>query len=163
MSEMYQTVHAVGLRVIRGRCSVRSVGDMTDSSATDQHFDFAFAASYRLAALVFGVTPATTAALLGPEGLRVRFGAWRLRTPLANIAGAETTGGFSWIKTAGPAHLSFADRGVTFATNGDAAVCLTFHTPVAGIDPTHLIKHPGATLTVADPAAFVAHLEALRG
>jgi hypothetical protein len=137
---------------------------MTDPrpTATDQRFDFAFAPSYRLPALVFGVTPATTSALLGPDGLRVRFGAWRLRTPISNVAGAERSGGFSWIKTAGPAHLSFADRGVTFATNGDAAVCLTFHTPVTAIDPTHLIKHPGATLTVADPAAFLAHLETLR-
>jgi hypothetical protein len=132
-------------------------------TASEQRFEFAFAPSYRLAALVFGVTPRTTSVTLGPGGLHARFGAWRLRTPITNIASAETTGGFSWIKTAGPAHLSFADRGVTFATNGDAAVCLTFHTAVAGIDPTRLIRHPSATLTVADPTAFVTLLEALRG
>ena len=101
--------------------------------------------------------------VLGPDGLRVRFGPWRLRTTIANIAGAETTGGFGWLKTAGPAHLSLGDRGVTFATNGDAAVCVTFRTPVVGIDPTHTLKHPGATLTVADPARFLAQLDRLRG
>jgi hypothetical protein len=132
-------------------------------SVHETHYDFVFAPSYRLPALLFGVLPSTTGVTLGPQGLRVRFGPWRLRTTIANIASVQTTGGFGWLKTAGPAHLSLADRGVTFATNGDAAACVTFHTPVPGIDPTRTITHPGATITVADPASFVAHLEALRG
>lgn len=134
-----------------------------DGSDGTTRYDFAFAASYRLAALVFGVLPATTWAELGPEGLRVRFGPWRLRTRLDNIAGAERSGGFSWVKTAGPAHLSFADRGVTFATNGDDAVCVRFRAPVAAIDLTGTIKHPGATLTLSDPQGFLDQLQALRG
>ncbi|CAN5628033.1 hypothetical protein BH11ACT8_BH11ACT8_07820 [soil metagenome] len=136
---------------------------MTDAD-TDAvtHYDFAFAPSYRAPALVFGVLPATTGVHLGPAGLRVRFGPWRLQTTLDNIADASRTGGFGWWKTAGPAHLSFADRGVTFATNGDDAVCLTFHTPVAGIDPTRRVRHPGATITVADPERFLAELDELR-
>lgn len=134
----------------------------TDDVATTR-YDFAFALSYRPAALLFGVLPATTWAELGPGGLRVHFGPWRLETGLDNIAGAERSGGFSWLKTAGPAHLSFADRGITFATNGEDAVCVRFHTPVAGIDPTKLIRHPGATLTLSDPQAFLDQLETLRG
>jgi hypothetical protein len=125
-------------------------------------YDFTFAPSYRPAALLFGVMPATAWAELGPEGLRVRFGPWRLQTGLDNIEGAERSGGFGWLKTAGPAHLSFSDRGVTFATNGDDAVCVRFRTPVAGIDPTRLIKHPGATLTVSDPRAFLDQLTSLQ-
>jgi hypothetical protein len=82
----------------------------TDSSGTTR-YDFAFASTYRPAALVFGVVPATTWAELGPDGLRVRFGPWRLQTGLHNIAGAERSGGFGWLKTAGPAHLSFSDGG----------------------------------------------------
>lgn len=133
------------------------------SNGTDAptRYDFAFAPSYRAAGLVFGVLPATTWAELGPAGLRVRFGLWRLQTGLDNIAGAERSGGFSWIKTAGPAHLSFADRGVTFATNGDDAVCVRFRTPVPAIDPTRTIRHPGATLTLSDPQAFLDRLAAL--
>ena len=134
----------------------------SDSTA-EIHYDFVFAPGYRLPALLFGVVPSTTGVALGPQGLRVRFGPWRLRTTIANIASTETTGGFAWLKTAGPAHLSLTDRGVTFATNGDAAACVTFHTPVPGIDPTRTITHPGATITVTDPASFVAHLESLRG
>ncbi len=133
-----------------------------EAAADEAHYDFAFAASYRLPALLFGVTPRTTGVTLGPDGLRVRFGPWRLRTTIANITDVQTSGDFRWLTTAGPAHLSFADRGVTFATNGDAAVCVTFLQPVAAIDPTRTIRHPGATISVADPAAFVAHLERLR-
>lgn len=125
-------------------------------------FPFAFATSYRLPALVLGITPATTGVEVSTDELRVRFGLWSLRTPLTNVAGVEETGGFAYVKTVGPPHLSFSDRGVTFATNGDRAVCVRFHTPVRGIDPTGRILHPGATLTVADPAALRRALEEAR-
>jgi hypothetical protein len=114
-------------------------------------FDFAFAPSYALAGRAFGITPRTTTVEVGPEWLYVRYGPWRLVTPRSNIASAEVTGGFQWIKTAGPPHLSFSDRGVSFTTNGDRALCLSFHEPVPAIDPTATITHPGATLAVADP------------
>lgn len=120
---------------------------------------FAFAASYRLPALVLGITPATAWVDVDEDEVRVRFGPWTLRTRRTNIASALETGDFAWTKTAGPPHLSFTDRGVSFATNGDRAVCLQFHEPVKGIDPTGRIKHPGATLTVADPAGLRALLE----
>lgn len=125
-------------------------------------YDFRFARAYRWPALVFGVTGATARVHLGPDGLIVRFGPWRLRTGLLNIAGVERVGDFGYLKTAGPPHLSFVDRGVTFATNGDDGVCLRFVTPVAGIDPTRLIRHPGATLTLRDPGRFIADLGELR-
>src|SRR3954451_18266369 len=87
-------------------------------------YAFDFDPSYRWAALPFGVTPGTAHVDLSDEDVRVRFGPWRLRTSYANVVEVTATGGFTWLKTAGPPHLSFADRGVTFATNGRAAVCL---------------------------------------
>ncbi|WP_370892317.1 hypothetical protein [Janibacter sp. GXQ6167] len=114
-------------------------------------FSFDFDRSYRLAALPFGITPGNSSVEVDEEELRVRFGLWSLRTPLSNITGSELSGDFAFIKTAGPPHLSFSDRGVTFATNGRRAVCLTFASPVKGIDPTGIITHPNATITVADP------------
>ena len=114
-------------------------------------FEFAFAPAYRLPALAFGVVPATAHVDVTDDELQVRFGPWRLVTGLDNVVGAELTGDFHWLKTAGPPHLSFSDRGVTFATNGDRAVCVRFATPVPAIDPTGTIRHPGATLTVAEP------------
>jgi len=113
-------------------------------------FDFRFAPSYRLAALPFGVTPATARVEVTGSELLVRFGPWSLRTPLRNVAGVERTGGFAFVRTAGPPHLSLHDRGVSFATNGDDALCVRFHEPVTAIDPAGWIRHPGATLTVAD-------------
>ena len=113
-------------------------------------FPFRFASSYRLPAAAFGVTPWTAYVDVDDAHLTARFGPWRLRTPLDNIAQVEISGGYAWPKTAGPAHLSFSDRGVTFATNGDRGVCLQFHEPVPAIAPLGLLPHPGATLTVAD-------------
>jgi hypothetical protein len=116
-----------------------------------ERFPFAFASSYRLPALAFGITPRTSWVKVSADRLSVRFGLWSLSTPLTNVREASLTGDFAWWRTAGPAHLSLADRGVTFATNGDRAVCVTFHEPVKVIDPTgRLLRHPGATMTVAD-------------
>ena len=125
-------------------------------------FPFRFAPSYRLPALVFGVVSATAWVEVDDAELRARFGPWSLRTPLTNVASVQETGGYAFVKTAGPAHLSFSDRGVTFATNGERGVCVQFHEPVRGIDPTGRILHPGATFTVADPAGLVAALDARR-
>lgn len=122
-------------------------------------YEFAFSPAYRLPALLFGIRPATAHVSVTAEELRVRFGPWRLVTGLDNIVATEITGDFSWLKTAGPPHLSFSDRGVTFATNGDRAVCLRFATPVAAIDPTRTLRHPGATLTVAQPELLAAALK----
>ena len=117
-------------------------------------FEFDFAPAYRLPALAFGIRPSSAFVDVTGEELRVHFGPWRLVTGLDNIAGTEITGNFAWLKTAGPPHLSFADRGVTFATNGERALCVQFVRPVPAIDPTRTIRHPAATLTVARPEAL---------
>lgn len=121
-------------------------------------FPFAFAPSYRLAALPFGVLPRTAWVEVGPLRLRARFGLWTLDTARSNVADVAVTGGYSFIRTAGPAHLSLTDHGVTFATNGDRGVCVCFHEPVRVLDPTGRLRHPGATFTVADPDGLVAAL-----
>ena len=119
---------------------------------------FAFDPAYRMPALAFAITPRTAWVDVADDELRVRYGPWTLRTPLSNITGTQLTGGFAFVKTAGPPHLSFADRGISFATNGREALCMTFATPVKGIDPTGRITHPGATMTVEDPMALRADL-----
>lgn len=125
----------------------------------DERFAFRFAKAYRMPALVLGITPATAYVDLGDGTLSVRFGPWRLRTPLSNVVDHEVTGGFSYLKTAGPPHLSFADRGVTFATNGDEALCVRFREPVTVLDPTGRLRHPGATLTVEEPQRLAVALD----
>jgi hypothetical protein len=82
--------------------------------------------------------------------LAVSFGLWRVRTTAANIASVEVTGPFAAWKALG-ARLSLADRGLTFGTVATAGVCISFREPVAGIEPTGLLRHPNLTVTVARP------------
>lgn len=111
-------------------------------------FPFRFELPYRIAGAPFGITPRTTWAEVADGSLHVRFGPWSVTTPIDNVAGVEETGPFGFLKTAGPAHLSFSDRGLTFATNGQRGLCLRFVEPVGGIDPFGRIRHPGLTVTV---------------
>lgn len=127
---------------------------MVDPDATAR-FDFAFDRRFRLLGRLFGVTPERAMVKVDADHLTARFGPWTVRTPLANIADATVTGPYAIQKTVGPAHLSLADRGLTFATNADRGVCLTFKQPVTGMDPLGLVRHPGLTVTVADPEALV--------
>ena len=55
------------------------------------------------------------------------------------------------------------DKGVSFATNGAGGVCVLFHEPVRTLDPTGRLRHPGATLTVQDPARLQQVLEQRTG
>ena len=121
-------------------------------------FDFAFERRLRPVAALFGVTPRTARVELDDLHLRVRFGLWRLLTPVANIAAARRTGPYAWWKVAGPPHLSFADRGVTFATTTRGGVCLELHQPVPALLPVGWVRHPGVTLTVADPDGLLGSL-----
>jgi hypothetical protein len=115
-----------------------------------ERFGFAFTPAYRLPALAFGITPATSWVDVGDATLSARFGPWHVSTPLANISDVAVTGTYAFWKTAGPARLAITDRGLTFATNGDRGVLISFRTPVRGLDPLGLIRHPELTVTVAD-------------
>ncbi|KQX75080.1 hypothetical protein [Aeromicrobium sp. Root472D3] len=124
---------------------------MTPPPTGPHRFDFAWDERYRRAARLVGVTPAKAWIEVDDTSLTVRFGWWRLTSPIDNVVDAEVTGPYGFAKTAGPPHLSLADRGITFATNGRAGLCVSFREPVPGIDPTKIIRHPGATITAADP------------
>ena len=117
---------------------------------SDQTFEFRFTTPYRLAGVPFGVRPSACEVRVGGGRLIARFGPWHDQTALANITDVSLTGPYTFVKTAGPAHLSFADRGLTFASNGDDGVCLSMREPVPGIDPFGVLRHPNLTLTVAD-------------
>jgi hypothetical protein len=113
-----------------------------------ERFAFAFDPTYRRLSRLFGVTPQSAWVEVGGDLLKARFGPWRVTTPLDNITGAEVTGPYALLKTAGPARLAITDRGLTFATNGHRGVRIDFRTPVPGLDPLRLIKHPELTVTV---------------
>lgn len=125
-----------------------------------ERFEFRFAPAYRRAALIFGITPSTAWVDVDLETLRARFGPWSLRTPLANVAGVDLTGPYAFLKTAGPARLAVTDRGLTFASNGERGVLITFREPVPGLEPTGRLRHPELTVTVADVEGLASVLRA---
>ena len=116
-----------------------------------QRFGFAF--DYPLAAplALAGITPATAHVDVDVQDgfFDIRFGPWRLRTPLDNIVGATITGPYKFWRVLGT-HISLVDRGVSFGTNTEQGLCVTFREPVGGGLPRNAIRHPGATVTVRD-------------
>jgi hypothetical protein len=124
----------------------------------ESRFPFRFDSAYRRLAWPFGVTPEQAWVDLSEEVFEARYGPWRVRTPRSNIAAAEATGPYSFLKTAGPARLAITDRGLTFASNGDRGVCVTFDSPVTGIDRAGRIRHPELTVTVLDVNGLIAAL-----
>jgi hypothetical protein len=122
-------------------------------------FPFAFEPLYLAAALPFGVTPGRSWVAVEDGRLEAHFGFWAVATPLTNVAGTERSGPYTALKTVGPAHLSVADRGVTFASNSRSGLCVRFAEPVVCIDPTGHLRHPGLTVTVADVDGLAAALE----
>ena len=118
-------------------------------------FDFDFDPKYQAMALLFGVTPARTGVEVENGRFVARYGYWRLETGLSNIVGTEVSGPYRVWTTIGPAHLSLADRGLTFASNRRRGVCITFKEPVPGLEPTGRLRHPGLTVTVADVDGLV--------
>lgn len=116
----------------------------------ERSYPFDFERRLVPASLLVGVTPWTSKLTVTDEDLDIRFGAWHLQTPMSNVAGTEVTGPFTWYKVAGPAHLSFQDHGVTFATSTRTGVCIRFRDPVPALDPLGKLRHPAATVTVAD-------------
>jgi hypothetical protein len=123
-------------------------------------FDFRFAPSYRRAARPFGITPERAWVQIDDEQLIANYGPWRLRTTLANISRAAITGPYRFYRTAGPARLGITDGGLTFASNGEQGVLLSFRERVPAIDPLGLIRHPELTVTVRDAQGLVSVLGA---
>lgn len=115
-----------------------------------ERFAFRFTRPYRLAAATFGITPGRAFVEVGDRQLDAHFGPWSVSTPLANISGVAVTGPYALLKTAGPARLAITDRGLTFASNGDRGVLISFRTPVRGLDPLGILRHPELTVTVAE-------------
>ena len=116
-----------------------------------RRFLFQFDPRYQALAKRFGVTPEHAWVEVGDDELRARFGPWLLRTPLENIASVELTGPYRFVKTAGPARLGITDLGLTFASNGDRGVLISFRKRVSGIDPLGVLRHRELTVTVAEP------------
>ncbi len=118
-------------------------------------FGFAFDPGLARWARPFGVLPTRSYVTLDHRGLEACFGPWRLSTPWTNVAALRRTGPYTAWRIAGPAHLSLADRGLTFAATTGGGVCVELRRPTRGIDPLGVIRHPAVTLGVDDLDGFV--------
>ena len=121
-------------------------------------FPFRFDPAYRRLARVFGVTPEHAWVDVSESELDARYGRWRLLTHTSNVAAARATGPYAFLKTAGPPRLGITDRGLTFASNSERGVCITFRSPVSGVGG---ICHPELTVTVADVDGLIEALEGI--
>ncbi|WP_199487747.1 hypothetical protein [Actinomadura spongiicola] len=129
------------------------------SSETDgERYEFAFDHRLLRPLALLGIRPSTCGLVIASDELLVRFGPWRVRTTLDNVAGAEVTGPYQAWKAIG-VRVSWADRGLTFGTGTERGVCVRFHRPVPGAEPTGRLRHPGLTLTLADPSAVADRLQ----
>jgi len=126
-----------------------------------ERFAFAFDPRYVRVLSLLGIRPATSWVELSRATLRTRFGPWRLETPIPNIACARVTGPYLARRAIGP-RISLKDRGLSFGSNIERGVCLLFDEAVPGGETLGLLRHPGLTVTVADPDGFVAAIEAVR-
>jgi hypothetical protein len=111
-------------------------------------FPFAWDPAYARAARPFGIGPERAGVSVDDASLEARYGRWRLRTPLSNITGVELTGPYSFVKTAGPPRLGITDFGLTFASNGERGVLISFARRVRVVG---FVPHGELTVTVADP------------
>lgn len=114
-------------------------------------FGFAFDDLYRWADRPLGIGPDSASVEVDADKVVARFGRWTAEIDRADIVAAEVTGPYRILKTIGPPHLSFADRGITFATNRRRGVCIRLARPIKAMEPIGLLRHPSITLTVEDP------------
>ncbi len=126
-------------------------------------FPFRFEPRFRPLLAALGVRSANSdVRLTADDRLIVRFGRWRLDTPLANVVGTSRTGPYRWFKAIG-ARGSFVDRGVTFGSSTDAGVCIRLGEPVPALLPGSFLTHPGVTVTVEEPDALEAAVRSRAG
>lgn len=136
--------------------AARRDGEVAGPPANPQ-FDFRFDAPYRVPLAALGVLPDTAFVTVRPDAFIARFGPWTLETEPSNITCVERTGPYRWWRAIGP-RGSFADGGATFGSSTSGGVCLRFARPVPALEPTGRFRHPGLTVTVADPEGLIAAL-----
>ena len=120
-------------------------------------FPFRFSLPGRLALTPLGVRDSNSGVEVGDGRLVARFGSWVVDTSLDNVSGASVQGPHNPVKAIG-VRLSFSDRGLTFGSNARRTVCIEFHEPVTGIEPTASVPHPNLSVSVADCEGLVAAL-----
>jgi hypothetical protein len=119
---------------------------------TTERFAFAFDRRFAPLLAVLGVRASSCEVVLDDTTFQVRYGHWRIRTPLSNIRCVQVTRDYRWFKAIGP-RGSLTDRGATFGTNARAGTCVCFREPLPALFGDRML-HPALTVTVEDPEAL---------
>jgi hypothetical protein len=122
-------------------------------------FSFGFQQPLDTWARWFAIVPTRSYVRVDDHGFEAVYGLWRVATVWENVVGVERTGPYRAWKVAGPARLSWADRGITLAATTAGGACLRFREPVAGIEPLGVIRHPAVTLGVEGLDRFISMVE----
>lgn len=125
-------------------------------------YPFAFQTRYRPTLSAIGVFSNTAWVDVDEDGIHARFGLISADIEYNNVSDVELSGPYSAIKAIG-ARISLADKGMTMGTTTTRGVCLKFKEPILGMDPTGRLRHPGLTVTVADPEDFADDVRARAG
>ena len=152
---------AAGSELLRALSDSNASHEPHESPAIEQ-FAFEFDHRFRPLLALAGITPGTAHVTLTPDRLKIRFGPWSCDTELTNVRDTCVTGPYHWYKAIGP-RGSFADHGVTFGSSTGGGVCILVREPVAGLMPVGPLRHPGITVTVAEPERFVESLRRRAG
>jgi hypothetical protein len=125
-------------------------------------FSFDFDTRFRVPLALLGVTPGRARVTLDSDRLVARYGFWSFETSFDNVTCVSRTGPYRWYTSIG-ARGSMVDRGLTFGTTPSGGVCVLLREPVPGLLPIETFRHPGLTVTVAEPDRFVDSLRRRAG
>lgn len=119
-----------------------------------QHFPYRFNRIWSPMFWMLGVRK-TDGVTVTDDELIATYGKRKVRTPLTNVAGAVADGPHRWYTAVG-LRLSFVDDSITFGTNHQRGVTITFHDKV----PKVLVRdgHSSLWVSVDDPDGLVAAL-----
>jgi hypothetical protein len=135
---------------------------MVDEGTPRLTFPFEVEYPFAHVGRLFAVRPEQACLEIEGEEVTARFGPWSVVTSIDNIEAAQVTGPYSPWKVVGPAHVSLADGGLTFATTTRQGLCLRFREAVTGALPLPLPRHGSLTVTVQEPERVADVIERLR-
>ncbi len=119
-----------------------------------RHFSYQFDHRWKPLFAALGVRKSDGVTVTGSE-LIATYGRFKVRTPLANVKGAEVTGPHRWYTAVG-LRLSFTDDSITFGTNHKRGLSIEFKERIPRVAGFH--DHSILWVSVADPEGLAAAL-----
>ncbi|MEO1232904.1 MAG: hypothetical protein AAFZ18_28825 [Myxococcota bacterium] len=120
-----------------------------------RHFPYRFDRRWTPLFRVLGVREDDGVSVSDDGALIATYGKFRVKTTLDNVAGVEVTGPHRWYTAVG-VRLARTDDGVTFGTNCEKGVWITFKRKVPRV--IGFRRHSLLWVSVADPEGLAASI-----